>query len=37
MLFHDGHVAAVDVKRGTGLSNPPTSGPGWRFEYKARP
>jgi prepilin-type processing-associated H-X9-DG protein len=36
MLFQDGHVAAIDVKRGTGVSNPPTSGDGWRFEYEYR-
>jgi prepilin-type N-terminal cleavage/methylation domain-containing protein/prepilin-type processing-associated H-X9-DG protein len=36
MLFQDGHVAAVDVTRGTGVNNPPTSGQGWRFEYKYR-
>lgn len=36
MLFQDGHVTAVDVTRGTGVNNPPTSGNGWRFEYKYR-
>jgi prepilin-type N-terminal cleavage/methylation domain-containing protein len=36
MLFHDGHVAAVDVTRGTGASKPPASGNGWRFEYRPR-
>jgi prepilin-type N-terminal cleavage/methylation domain-containing protein/prepilin-type processing-associated H-X9-DG protein len=36
MLFQDGHVVPVDIKRGTGVNNPPTSGDGWRFETEYR-